>query len=187
MRKPNPNALSGKISPEQKQQLIVWLSDHTYEETQDLCAAPPPEGFGVEVSISTLCRFYKANFVAIDHLRHQNLGDRASEQVHYAEALDDLHRQNLAGGTTLLLQERFYELLSRPVQNVDQLKKLVTIARSMKDLNIQLDPETERKDRVFKKLMPHPLEDLAHLLKPKKPDSSPATPEPGQKQDALET
>ena len=169
MSKPNPNSLSEKISPEQKQQLIVWLADHTYGETQELCAVPPPEGLGMEIGLGTLCRFYKANFHAIDKLRHQNLGDRASEQVHYAEALDDLHRQNLADGSTLLLQERLYELLSRPVETVDDLKKLVYISRAMKELDIQLDPTLARKDRMFKKLMPHPLGDLIGVLKAKDP------------------
>lgn len=151
MNKPYPHTLAGKISPDQKQELISWLTDHSYSEVQALIAAPPPEGFGLEVSIPTISRFYKANFGVIDEQRRELIGNRSAEQTHYAEALDEYHRQGLEDGITLLLQERFFELLCRPVENVDELKKLAHVGRIMKQLNIEIDPGIASTTRLLRK------------------------------------
>jgi hypothetical protein len=162
MNKPHPESFAEKISPEQRSQLIEWLAEHTYSETCALVAAPPPEGFGLEVSIATVCRFYKANFFDIDKVRKQNLEDRAADQLFHSDQTNDLYREQLDSGSTLCLQERFYELLTRPVDDVDQLKKLVYVCKQLKDLKIPLDPNKERKDRLLKELAGHPVD---HLLK----------------------
>jgi hypothetical protein len=45
MNKPDPQSFAEKISPEQHEQLIDWLADHTYSEVRDLVASPPPGTF----------------------------------------------------------------------------------------------------------------------------------------------
>src|SRR4029078_2199359 len=45
MTKPRSDSFAEKISPDQRLQLIDWLSDHSYSETCELIAAPPPDGF----------------------------------------------------------------------------------------------------------------------------------------------
>ena len=160
MNKPDTKSFAEKISPEQHQQLIEWLAEHTHSEVRDLVAEPPPDGFGIDVSIATICRYYKANLSRITSVRQEKLGDRGADQRHYADTLNDSYRENLAHGATLSLQERFYELLSRPVENVDQLKKLVFICRQIQELKIELDPDKALKDRMLKELAGHPLDRL---------------------------
>ena len=53
MTKPRLDSFAEKISPAQKQQLIEWLADHTYSEVCDLIATEPPDGFGLQTSVST--------------------------------------------------------------------------------------------------------------------------------------
>jgi hypothetical protein len=161
MNKPHADSFSEKISPEQRTQLMEWLADHTYAETCSLVAVPPPDGFGIEVSIATICRFYKAHLDQINAIRQERLHNVAVEQIHYADTIDDSYRECLSNGATLCLQERFYELLTRPVENVDQLKKLVYVCKQIEDLKIKLDPVEVTKDRALKQLTGHPLD---HLL-----------------------
>jgi hypothetical protein len=158
MNKPDSNSFAEKISASQRDQLIDWLTDHSYPEVVELVAAPPPEGFGLEVSTSTICRFYKANFNRIAERRQDKLSGRGAEQRHYADTLDGFYRQNLTHGAEVSLLERYYELLSRPVDNIDQLKKLVYVAKQIKDLEIPLDPEEEQKNLALKLLRGHPLD-----------------------------
>jgi hypothetical protein len=160
MNKPDPQSFAEKISPEQRQQLIEWLADHTYAEACDFVAAPPPDGFGIQVSIATICRFYKANYHSIATVRQEKLNDRGAEQRLYADGHNEYYRENLTHGATLSLQERFYELLSRPVENVDQMKKLVYICKQIQELKIPLDPEKVTKDEVLRDLVGHPLDRL---------------------------
>jgi len=162
MNKPDPHSFAEKISPEQQMQLIDWLADHSYPEVVDLVAAPPPEGFGLEVSTSTICRFYKMNYDRIAEVRQHKLSGRGAEQCHFADTLDQGYRENLVHGASISLLERYYELLSRPVENIDQLKKLVYISKQLKELEIPLDPEEETKNRALKFLRGHPLD---HYLK----------------------
>jgi hypothetical protein len=160
MNKPDPQSFAEKISPEQHQQLIDWLADHTYSEVCDLVAAPPPDGFGIQVSIATICRFYKVHYNRIADIRQENLSNRGAEQRLYADGHNEFYRENLTHGATLSLQERFYELLSRPVENIDQLKKLVYICKQIQELKIPLDPDKATKDRILKDLAGHPLDRL---------------------------
>ena len=160
MTKPRPISFSGNISPAQTQQLIEWLAEHTYSETRDLIALDPPDGFGLDISIPTISRFYKANQGEINELRQKKLASHAGEQWHYACHRDDLYRSNIDKGSTLCLQERLYELLLRPVETVDDLKKLVYICKEMKSLDIPLDPQEAQKDELLKKLLGHPVDQL---------------------------
>jgi hypothetical protein len=160
MNKPDPQSFAEKISPEQHQQLIEWLADHTYAEVRDLVASPTPDGFGIEVSVATICRFYKANFNKITRIRQEKLSDRGAEQRLYSDSHNEHYRQNLTHGATLSLQERFYELLSRPVETIDDLKKLVYICKQINDLKIPLDPDKAIKDNILRDLAGHPLDRL---------------------------
>jgi hypothetical protein len=158
MNKTDPKSFAEKISALQRDQLIDWLTDHSYPEVVELVAAPPPEGFGLEVSTSTICRFHKANINRIAVVRQDKLSSRGAEQRHYADTLDQFYRQNLAHGAHVSLLERYYELLSRPVDNIDELKKLVYISKQIKDLQIPLDPEEEQKNEALKLLVGHPFD-----------------------------
>ena len=131
-RKPAPGIFAQKISSEQRSTLFEWLADHTYDEVIELVAAEPPEGFGIKVGKSTLCRFHKANFYEIDKLRQQRLELRAAESL---PRDGDAYRAVIRDAYTQLLLERLWELLSRPVQSADELKKLTVIAEKMKSLD----------------------------------------------------
>jgi hypothetical protein len=163
MNKPRPDSFAEKISPAQKEQLIDWLADHTYSEVCALIAAEPPDGFGLQVSIATVCRFHKVHFDAVTKIRHEKLSLRAYEQQFYSEDHDEFYRENLDKGTTLNLQERLYEMLSRPVETIDELKKLVYICKQVKELEIPLDVEQMRKDKALKEYTGHPFD---HLVAP---------------------
>ena len=158
MTKPRLDSFAEKISPAQKQQLIEWLADHTYSEVCDLIATEPPDGFGLQTSVSTVCRFHKANYPAVTRVRQDRLNSRAAEQQLYSEGHEDLYRSNLDKGTTLCLQERLYELLTRPVESVDDLKKLAFICKQVKELELPLDMEEFKKDQALKHFRGHPFD-----------------------------
>jgi hypothetical protein len=136
MTKPRSDSFAEKISPEQRAQLIDWLSDHSYAETCELIAAPPPDGFGIQTSQTTLCRFYKINFEEIEKCRQEKLTDRALDHLNH-EVREYGYRCVLADSSDLYLQERYHEALTRPLDSIDDLKKLVFIAARMKELNLE--------------------------------------------------
>jgi hypothetical protein len=139
MKKPRSDSFAEKISPEQRVQLIDWLSDHSYAETCELIAAPPPDGFGFETSQATLSRFYKANFEEIEKCRQDKITDRALDHLNH-ELREPGYRCVLADSSDLYLQERYHEALTRPLESIDDLKKLVFIAARLKELNIEFAP-----------------------------------------------
>ena len=157
MTKPRLDSFAEKISAAQTQQLIEWLAEHTYSEICDLVATEPPDGFGLQVSISTICRFHKAHFARVIELRQERLGNRAAEQSLYSDSHDEFYRENLNKGTTLSLQERLYEMLSRPVETIDDLKKLVYVCKEVKNLEIPLDPKEEVEKKLLKELRGSPI------------------------------
>ena len=132
-RKPVRGTFTGTLSSEQRLQLIEWLADHTYDEVIELVAAQPPEGFGVKVGKTTLCRFHKANFEEIERIRGAHIATRSLEMLDRPDGHD--YRDMLRDSFSQLLLERLWELLSRPVQSADELKKLTVIAEKMKTLN----------------------------------------------------
>ena len=136
MKKPRSDSFAERISPEQRAQLIDWLSDHGYAETRELIAAPPPDGFGLEIGTATLSRFYKVNFEEIEKVRQEKITDRSIDHLNH-EVREDGYRCVLADSSDLYLQERFHEALSRPLDSIDDLKKLVFIAAKLKDLNLE--------------------------------------------------
>lgn len=146
VRKQALGTFAQKISSEQRTQLFHWLADHTYEEVIELVAAEPPDGFGMKVAKSTVCRFYKAHFHEIDRIRQDHIEERGAEQLHRQDGHD--YRSILRDSYTQLLLERLWELLSRPVQSADELKKLTVIAEKMKSLDRDRDMiEEERAEK----------------------------------------
>ncbi len=139
MKKPRPTSFAEKISRDQRTQLIDWLSNQSYAETCELIAAPPPDGFGFQTSQATLSRFYQTNFEEIEKARQANLTDRAIDHLNH-EDLEPGYRCVLADSSDLYLQERYHEALTRPLESIDDLKKLVFIASRMKELNIEFAP-----------------------------------------------
>ena len=154
-RKSVPGTFAQRISPEQRSILFEWLADHTYDEVVELVAAEPPEGFGIKVGKSTLCRFHKANFYEIDKLRQTHLENRAAESLHRADG--EIYREVVRDAYTQLLLERLWELLSRPVQSADELKKLTVIAEKMKSLDRDKEyreqMKAERSEAEIEKIM----------------------------------
>jgi hypothetical protein len=133
MSKPILN-LAEKLSPEQRQQLIDWMSEQTYAEVQELVAAPPPDGFGIEVSISTLSRFYKAHDREIAASRSDKIDHKLGFMFESTDPSG--YRLSLADMATLCLQERLYEALSRPLNSIDDLKKLAHICTQVHALKL---------------------------------------------------
>lgn len=142
MQKPRSDSFSEKISPDQRLQLFDWLSDHSYSETAELVSAPAPEGFGMEVSRSTLSRFYKTHFPEIEKLRHDKFSSRAVHQINQNKS-DPSYRALLEKSADLFLQDRYFEALTHPVESIDDLKKLVVVARKIRDLRLRIEPERE--------------------------------------------
>lgn len=151
-RKPVGGTFAEKISPEQRSTLFEWLADHTYDEVVDLVAAEPPAGFGIKVGKSTICRFYKANFREIDAIRQAHVESRALLMVDGSHDRD--YRYVLRHSTAQLLLERLWELLSRPVESADELKKLVAVAAKMKSLDLDKDDEFDAIHSILQLAMP---------------------------------
>jgi len=61
------------------------------------------------------------------------------DHLHY-EVRETGYRCVLADSSDLYLQERYHEALARPLESIDDLKKLVFIAAKMKELNIEFAP-----------------------------------------------
>jgi hypothetical protein len=136
-RKPLLGTFAGKLTPQQHSQLIEWLSDHTYDEVVELVAEEPPQGFGIKVGKTTICRFYKANFDQISNYRRTTIEMRSCQVLNVPDSVD--YRCILRNSYSHLLLERFWELVSHPVQSADELKKLVTIAEKLKSLDRDKD------------------------------------------------
>ena len=173
MKKQRSDSFSEKISPEQTAQLIDWLSDHSYSETCDLVAAPPPDGFGFETSRAVLCRFYKAHFEEIEKRRQEKFTNRALDQL-YQEFRQPYFREVLAESADLFLQERYYEALTRPLESIDDLKKLVGIAAKIKELNLELTPYSnpQTKEQLLAKRHDKLVQDLSNAVARHAPDPS---------------
>ena len=128
-KKPHPESLEEKISSEQRSRLLEWLAEHSYGEVQELVASEPPQGFGFSVGKTTLCRFYKANFDEIDAIRQFRLDGRAfaitqmNQNGEYTDNLNNSARQ--------ILLERYFQMLSQPLESIDELKKLVAIGEKI--------------------------------------------------------
>lgn len=150
-RKTPPGIFAEKISPDQRSQLFEWLADHTYDEVVELVAAEPPTGFGIKVGKSTLCRFYKAHFHSIESIRHHHLENRAAEHLRIPDGQD--YRAVLRDSYTQLLLERLWELLSRPVQSADELKKLTFVAEKMKSLDRDKEMLEEHREEELDKMI----------------------------------
>src|SRR5258708_5908169 len=58
--KPRPDNILANLPEEDRHQLNEWLLNHPYPEVKRRLAAAPPEGLGVETSVSALCRYYKS-------------------------------------------------------------------------------------------------------------------------------
>ena len=175
MTKQRSDALAEKISAEQKAQLIDWLSHHSYADTCALVAAPPPDGFGFETSRAALSRFYKAHFEEITKRRQEKLLDCALEQLHY-EVGQPEYREVLADSVHLSLQERFCEALNQPLDSIDDLKKLVTIAAKLKEGGFLIDPNAALKEESKRRESKKILSSIALALAKTPPPNSSPTP-----------
>jgi hypothetical protein len=153
INKRRPDSLEENISEQQRSRIVEWLADHSYNETKMLIAAEPPAGFGLHVGKTTLCRFYKAHYLEIERIRQRNIEDRMelSYRVNaggdYVVGLQDTTRQ--------MLLERFFEMLSRPVESIDDLKKLVVIGDKMRHLHTK-DPTASDLMLLLQKAKPSP-------------------------------
>jgi hypothetical protein len=176
MLKPRSDSFAEKISPEQRSQLIDWLSDHSYAETCDLIAAPPPDGFGLTVSQATLSRFYKCNFEEIEKYRQDKITDRAIDHLDH-DRREPGYRYVLADSSDLYLQERYHEALARPLESIDDLKKLVFIAARLKELNIEFAPLARARQEEREEMRAAGADALAQLARKFKPPQRVAKPE----------
>src|SRR5687768_16831021 len=55
----NANSKLNTLTETQLHQLYDWLQLHTQAEVQQKVAQPPPEGFGIDLSIDSLSRFFR--------------------------------------------------------------------------------------------------------------------------------
>lgn len=179
MTKPRSDSFAEKISPEQRNQLIDWLSDHSYAETCELIAAPPPDGFSFETSQATLSRFYKANFEEIEKCRQDKITDRAIDHLEQ-DRREPGYRCVLADSSDLYLQERYHEALARPLESIDDLKKLVFIASRMKELNIEFAPLARARQEEREEARTSSFSAIAHLGNFPKQTKMPAQPGAGK-------
>ena len=54
----NKNSKFHSLSPEDRQQILRWCEEFTYEEAVEKCALPRPEGLDLQTSVSAIQRFY---------------------------------------------------------------------------------------------------------------------------------
>lgn len=98
---------------------------------------------------------YSIKFYEIDKLRQRHLEERAVESIDRQDGHD--YRAVVRDAYTQLLLERLWELLSRPVQSADELKKLTVIAEKMKNLDrdkeIIEEVKAKRRDAELNKIL----------------------------------
>jgi hypothetical protein len=124
------DAFSEKINEAQTEQLISWLAHHTYKEVQELIAAPEPAGFSMQVSLSTISRFYREHQCAIAYRRRDDLGDQAAE-IEKMESHDLYQRLTFHKSSTYLIQERVFQLLNETGRTVNDLQKLTKVCEAL--------------------------------------------------------
>ena len=144
----------------------------------ELVAADAPAGFGIKVGKTTLCRYYKANFREIDALRRQHLQARSLHTVD--DPHDGDYRYVLRHSTAQLLLERLWELLSRPVQSADELKKLAAIAEKLNSVDMDKQDENDSFQDSLLQMFARPARPAA-ASGPAPSSSAVAPPDPGTK------
>jgi len=135
MKKERSDSLSQQISESQHTQLQQWLAENSYAEVQKLAADPPPDGFGLEIGLGTLSRYFHAHYDEIDELRQDFIENRACGHAD-RERCSPNYRELLADSASLFLIERYHELASHPVDSLDQLRKLALVTEKIERLKI---------------------------------------------------
>jgi hypothetical protein len=145
-RKTRTDALSEKISDEQRDKLILWMTRHSYSQIIDLAKAEPPDGFGFEPSKASLSRFFHEYEEEISKPRQERILYNAYEHNRIFFSDPDT-RNALHEAAAVRLQEQLYDLLSHPVESARELKDLAQISKAITTLGIDLRGSHE-KDRA---------------------------------------
>lgn len=136
------NALGEKLSPEQTETVLQWLAQHTYTEVAAMISAAPPEGLGIETSLSAVGRFAIRHAEEIAGYEFEALDSYivASQEKYRHE--EELHL-NLEQGNFRLLQEKVFLKLVKGDPTAAELKTLAHVAKMAADRLTAKDLEQE--------------------------------------------
>src|SRR5689334_18379846 len=119
------------------------MTRHSYSEIIELAKANPPDGFGFEPSKASLSRFFHDYEEEISKARQDRIVWDAIEHNRIFRNADDV-QFNLHQGAAFRLQEQLYDLLSRPVESIRELKDLAQITKAITKLGIDLRGPDEK-------------------------------------------
>jgi len=122
--KPRPDNVLANLSEEDRHQLNEWLLNRSYPEVKTILAKDPPDGLGLETSVSALCRYYKSGIG--DHLidrRDENVQSSTAAAAAIAGQPAPFDIPNLD-----FLKQRFWKLITAsesPVLDIARLYRLI--------------------------------------------------------------
>lgn len=107
-RKQRADSFYHNLKTEQQDQLLKWLEEE--EDLGTICmriTAPPPEGFGIKVHITSLRRF-RSSWKALDHIVKN---EEVLDCLHDMETNSDFSQRNrIQEGISQMLHEKVFEL-----------------------------------------------------------------------------
>src|SRR5262249_5202226 len=133
------------LTPEQRKQLIEWLTIFTVSEVREFVALPCPQGFGLEVHDMTLRR-----------IKAFHLGHSASEYETSAAAADSLtetvqeNRIHFAPLISELLLQKAFDL-ARSENQAHDLKDLINSAVKLRE---PVPPNEKNPQKIFPNSQP---------------------------------
>jgi len=144
MRKPKPIGPLSSLTPDQRQTLRAWCDYLTYEQIQQRLALPPPDGFGLQVSVWQLRRYYQR--LALDHPIDPAL---AADAPSLAAHLDQLATQDtpFSDATQFLFEKRVFQMAVAG-EDIQTIKPLFGALCRSRDLNLRQRYETIRQDQL---------------------------------------
>jgi len=131
--------IENALTPAEQEQLLDWLDCGTYHQVRERLAKPRPDGFGLDVCMSTLERFLgraRAAEAPADH-------DEAVSQARVLAAQPpepDLLESSVLG----LIRQRFFQAALSNKVSPQELKHLCSILFKLK-----ADARDERKLKVL--------------------------------------
>jgi hypothetical protein len=122
-RKTRPDDILGNLSSTDQDTILAWCDDEPYRDVLKRIAAPPPEGFGLEVHYGTLRNFYLKNLPLRMAMKREDLlddweilaGQIKDNPVQYAPILRDL------------VQKQIFHLLCQPDLTNDQVHGILKV------------------------------------------------------------
>ncbi|HYE32222.1 MAG TPA: hypothetical protein VEH27_12390 [Methylomirabilota bacterium] len=122
-RKTRPDDVLGNLPLAQREQILAWLSEHSYASVQRHLSAPAPHGCGLDVSVTSLQRFY------VKHLPAQLRREREQSLAEFKETAASLKAEPHPYFVLAreLIEQHVLALSGSPNGNEDRLVKLTDL------------------------------------------------------------